>query len=59
MGLCKLLDCRKLDKLSKVDDIDCLDGKNYAPSSITLSSSERVSSLIKFEAREHHVEGLA
>ena len=58
MGLCKLLDCRKLDKLSKVDDIDCLNGKNYAPSGITLSSSERVSSLIKFEAREHNVEGL-
>ena len=41
MLLCQLLDGRQVFELSEVDDIDSLDRKDDAPSSVILSLSDR------------------
>ena len=41
MLLCQLLDGRQVFELSEVDDIDSLDRKDDAPSSVILSLSNR------------------
>ena len=59
VGLRKVLDYWKGNKLSEVDHINSLHGENNASTRIVLSASKRVSSLIELEAGEHDVEGRA